>query len=55
MKTQDVLPFAPTPSASRAGRTMQESSYANRVKERLSRGCPKYPAILVDDAGPGLP
>jgi hypothetical protein len=31
---QEVLPFPPTPSASRAGRTMQESSYQNRVQPR---------------------
>ena len=31
---QDSLPFPPTPSASRAGRTMQESSYATRQRER---------------------
>jgi hypothetical protein len=29
LAAQDVLPFPPTPSASRAGRTMQESSYQN--------------------------
>jgi hypothetical protein len=31
---QDSLPFPPTPSASIAGRTMQESVYKQRVKPR---------------------
>jgi arylsulfatase A-like enzyme len=53
---QDVLPFPPTPSASRAGRTMQESSYENRVKERrLPEDAPNILIVLIDDAGPGLP
>ena len=30
LPTQDVLPFPPTPSASIAGRTMQESVYQRR-------------------------
>ena len=34
MSPQEVLPFPPTPSASVAGRTMQESTYAQRVKPR---------------------
>jgi arylsulfatase A-like enzyme len=51
-----VLPFPPTPSASRAGRTMQESSYENRVKERhLPEDAPNILLVLIDDAGPGLP
>jgi arylsulfatase A-like enzyme len=53
---QESLPFAPTPSASRAGRTMQESTYENRVKENhLPEGAPNVLIILIDDAGPGLP
>ena len=56
MESQDALPFPPTPSASRAGRTMQESSYENRVKERhLPEDAPNILLILIDDAGPGLP
>ena len=31
---QEVLPFPPTPSASIAGRTMQESVYHRRVEPR---------------------
>jgi hypothetical protein len=31
---QDSLPFPPTPSASIAGRTMQESLYKQRVEPR---------------------
>ncbi len=53
---QEVLPFPPTPSASRAGRTMQESSYETRVKpRRLPEDAPNILIVLIDDAGPGLP
>src|SRR5580698_8560955 len=53
---QDVLPFPPTPSASQAGRTIQESSYAQRVPEKhLPDDAPNILIILIDDAGPGLP
>jgi arylsulfatase A-like enzyme len=53
---QDVLPFPPTPSASKAGRTMQESTYSERVPERhLPDDAPNILIILIDDAGPGLP
>jgi arylsulfatase A-like enzyme len=53
---QDSLPFPPTPSASRAGRTMQESSYENRVQpRRLPEDAPNILIVLIDDAGPGLP
>ena len=34
---QDYLPFPPTPSASIAGRTMQESVYKRRVEPRRFR------------------
>ena len=38
---QDSLPFPPTPSASIAGRTMQESVYKRRVEpRRLPAGSP---------------
>jgi hypothetical protein len=51
-----VLPFPLTPSASRAGRTMQESSYRNRVQtSRLPEDAPNILIVLIDDAGPGLP
>ena len=53
---QDILPFPPTPSASVAGRTMQESSYGQRVTpRRLPEGAPNILLVLIDDAGPGLP
>jgi arylsulfatase A-like enzyme len=53
---QDVLPFPPTPSASIAGRTMQESVYNTRVQpRRLPDDAPNILIVLIDDAGPGLP
>jgi arylsulfatase A-like enzyme len=56
MNPQDVLPFPPTPSASVAGRTMQESVYEQRVHaKRLPQDAPNILIVLIDDAGPGLP
>ncbi|HEX5086800.1 MAG TPA: arylsulfatase [Nocardioides sp.] len=53
---QDALPFPSTPSASTAGRTMQESTYQRRVQERrLPADAPNILVVLIDDAGPGLP
>ena len=53
---QDVLPFPPTPSASEAGLTMQNSTYKRRVDPvRLAPGAPNILIILIDDTGPGLP
>ena len=53
---QDSLPFPPTPSASIAGRTMQESVYKRRVEpRRLPPDAPNILIVLIDDAGPGLP
>ena len=53
---QDYLPFPPTPSASIAGRTMQESVYKRRVEpRRLPADSPNILIVLIDDAGPGLP
>ena len=53
---QDSLPFPPTPSASIAGRTMQESVYKRRVEpRRLPADSPNILIVLIDDAGPGLP
>src|ERR1700704_2041016 len=53
---QDSLPFPPTPSASIAGRTMQESVYKRRVEpRRLPASSPNILIVLIDDAGPGLP
>jgi hypothetical protein len=51
---QDSLPFPPTPSASIAGRTMQESVYKRRVEpRRLPADAPNILIVLIDDAGPG--
>jgi arylsulfatase len=51
-----VLPFPPTPTASIAGRTMQESVYRQRVRpKRLPDDAPNILIVLIDDAGPGLP
>jgi hypothetical protein len=53
---QDDLPFPPTPSASIAGRTMQESVYKQRVTpRRLPADAPNIVIVLIDDAGPALP
>ncbi len=53
---QDILPFPPTPSASIAGRTMQESVYKKRIEpQRLPADAPNILIVLIDDAGPGLP
>ena len=53
---QDSLPFPPTPSASIAGRTMQESVYKQRVEpRRLPADAPNILIVLIDDAGPALP
>ena len=52
----ESLPFPPTPSASIAGRTMQESIYERRVEpRRLPEDAPNILIVLIDDAGPGLP
>jgi|GEM_PF-4029665 len=41
VKAQDVLPFPPAPSGSKAGLTMQESTYKKRVEpKRLAEGAP---------------
>ncbi|WP_447965844.1 arylsulfatase [Nitrospira sp. Ecomares 2.1] len=53
---QESLPFPPTPSASIAGRTMQESIYKQRVEpKRLPADVPNILLVLIDDSGPGLP
>jgi hypothetical protein len=53
---QDSLPFPPTPSASTAGRTMQESVYKHREEpRRLPEDAPNILIVLIDDAGPALP
>jgi arylsulfatase A-like enzyme len=56
LERQDSLPFPSTPSASIAGRTMQESVYKQRVKpRRLPTDAPNILIVLIDDAGPALP
>ena len=51
-----VLPFPPTPSGSKATRTMQESTYSPLPKpQRLPKDAPNIIIILIDDAGPALP
>ena len=53
---QESLPFPPTPSASIAGRTMQELVYKQRVTpRRLPADAPNILIVLIDDAGPALP
>ncbi|WP_373652159.1 arylsulfatase [Schlesneria sp. DSM 10557] len=58
-KTQvdgSVLPFPPTPSASTAGLTIQDSLHKKRVEpKRLSAEAPNILIILIDDVGPGTP
>ncbi|HLF98423.1 MAG TPA: arylsulfatase [Methylococcaceae bacterium] len=50
---QEVLPFPPTPSASKAGLTIQDSTYQKRVEpKRLADGAPNILIILIDDIGP---
>ncbi len=56
LPVQDALPFPPTPSASIAGRTLQESVYNPQVSQpRLPADAPNILIVLIDDAGPGLP
>ncbi len=51
---QEILPFPPTPSASTAGLTMQDSIYKKRVEpQRLPTDAPNILIILMDDVGPG--
>jgi len=51
-----VLPFPSTPSASKAGPTLQESVHKRRVEpERLPKDAPNILIILIDDAGFGVP
>ena len=52
----ETLPFPPVPSGSVAGRTMQESVYSPRARQRRLPGdAPNILVVLIDDAGPGLP
>ena len=50
---QQVLPFPPTPSGSKAGLTMESSTYKKRVEpQRLPKGAPNILIILMDGIGP---
>ena len=56
VEKQESLPFPQTPSASIAGRTMQESVYKQRATpRRLPADAPNILIVLIDDAGPALP
>ena len=51
-----VLPFPPTPSASVAGPTLQQSNHRRRVdKSHLPKDAPNILIVLLDDVGFGLP
>jgi arylsulfatase len=51
-----VLPFPPTPSASKAGPTLQESTHKRSVElGRLPIGAPNVLIVLIDDVGFGTP
>jgi arylsulfatase len=53
---QDVLPFPPTPSASKAGVTIETSVYQKRAEpERLPPDAPNILIVLIDDVGNGTP
>lgn len=53
---QDVLPFPPTLSGSKAERTMQLSTYMPIASpRRLPADAPNILIIMLDDAGSGLP
>ena len=47
-----ILPFSPTPSASVAGPTIQESTHQRRVEpQRLPKDAPNILIVLIDDVG----
>jgi arylsulfatase len=49
---QEILPFPETPSASVAGRTLQESKHQWRVEpQRLPKDAPNIVIFMTDDAG----
>jgi arylsulfatase A-like enzyme len=51
-----VLPFSPTPSASLAGPTLQQSKHQRRVEpNRLPKDAPNILIVLLDDVGFGQP
>ncbi|MFZ2086985.1 MAG: arylsulfatase [Desulfobaccales bacterium] len=51
-----VLPFPPTPSASTAGPTLQESKHVRRQEpQRLPKDAPNILIVMLDDVGFGQP
>lgn len=53
---QESLPFAPTPSGSKAGPTIAESTYSPLpAKSHLPKNAPNIVVIMLDDVGPALP
>ena len=51
-----ILPFVPTPSASKAGPTIQESEHLRRVAiNHLPKNAPNILIVLIDDVGFGVP
>jgi hypothetical protein len=51
-----ILPFPPTPSASKAGPTLQTSTHQRRVeKSRLPKDAPNILIILLDNTSFGPP
>ena len=56
VRSQESLPFEPVPSASKAARTMQESTYVKTpVVSHLPKDAPNILIIMLDDVGPALP
>ncbi|MBX3421421.1 MAG: arylsulfatase [Pirellulaceae bacterium] len=55
LRAQETLPFPPTPTASTAGLTIQDSVHKKRgTIDRLPSGAPNVLIILIDDVGPGV-
>lgn len=55
LSAQESLPFPPTPSASTAGLTIQDSVHKKReATKHLEPGAPNVLVILIDDVGPGV-
>lgn len=53
---QEILPFPPKESGSKAGVTIQESDYNPKPPEnRTPKDAPNILIVLIDDAGPGQP
>lgn len=51
-----ILPFPPKPSGSKAGTTMQESTYSPLPEpQRFPDDAPHILVVLINDAGPALP